>query len=67
MKAATLRRVKDDLYDGQPIVALLPREVKVDSLICRAEQEAVYIAAETQPACSQTRVVTVVLILMVSM
>ncbi len=49
MKTATLRRFKVNLYNGQPIVALPPLEVKVDSLIFRAEQEAVYIA-ETQPA-----------------
>ena len=46
MKAVTLRRVKNDLYNGRPIVVLPPLEVKVDSLVFTPEEEAIYTAFE---------------------
>lgn len=46
MQAVTLRRMKSDQYNGQPLVVLPPKVITVSEMQFSEEEEAIYTAFE---------------------
>ena len=46
VQAVTLRRMKNDMYDGKPLIELPPKTVTVEQLRFSEQEDAIYAAFE---------------------